>query len=82
MTVVVRAGNCGAGALFTNRPSFSILRWSRGGGAGLTGVVTNGGSELGGLPVAGAVAVSGANTTGCWSAALPFRLGCKRKLIF
>jgi hypothetical protein len=32
------AGSCGGGALFTSRPSFSIRRWSRGGGTGLAGV--------------------------------------------
>lgn len=32
--VVPLAGTCGAGALFTSRPSFSMRRCSRGGGIG------------------------------------------------
>lgn len=36
---VIRAGNWGAGARFTILPSFSIFKWSRGGGTGLPGVV-------------------------------------------
>lgn len=30
----LRSGTCGAGARFTIRPSFSIRKWSRGGGTG------------------------------------------------
>lgn len=46
-----RAGTCGAGALFTKRPSFSILRWSRGGGAGFVAVtcVVSGDETRGGV---------------------------------
>lgn len=46
-----RAGTCGAGALFTKRPSFSILRWSRGGGAGFVAVtcVVSGEETRGGV---------------------------------
>jgi hypothetical protein len=34
LLLLILAGSCGAGALFTILPSFSTLRWSRGGGTG------------------------------------------------
>lgn len=35
LLLLILAGSWGAGALFTSLPSFSILRWSLGGGTGL-----------------------------------------------
>lgn len=35
-TICFRSGTCGAGARFTSRPSFSMRKWSRGGGTGRT----------------------------------------------
>lgn len=46
LLLVILAGSWGAGALFTRRPSFSIFRWSLGGGTGLV-------AELGRMEVAG-----------------------------
>lgn len=44
MVVIVLAGTWGAGSLFISRPSFSILKWSLGGGIGFAEPFMGGGA--------------------------------------